>query len=167
MTATTLTPNEKAALTKRCRELETLLMRAGMHDKLRNLIWAAQALGSVEAQYAALAVWEELGPEEHERVAAHADFCDTPQERARKMETRRIESILQQEEETPVKRRGYRAKQWEKQVTAYRAELRHRRHPHLSLVWVNDTPKRIQMATESLARSRDEISDILGMLNED
>ncbi len=166
MSATTLTPAEKRALTKRCCNLYTLLTHAGMHHKLRNLLFAAQIADSVDAQYVALAMWEALGPDEHAKVQARADFNDSPQERARKMETHRIERLLQDEIERPVKRRGYLAKRWEKQVAAYRAELRHRRNPHLSLVWVNDAPQKRPTMAENLTRSRDALDGILGMLNE-
>ncbi len=166
MSATTLTPKEKAALTKRCYNLDILLTDAGMHHKLRNLLFAAQMADSVDAQYVALAMWEALGADEHARVQARADFNISPQELARRMETHRIERILQDEIERPVKRRGSLAKRWEKQVTAYRAELRYRRHPHLSLVWVNDAPPRNCTTAALLARSRNSMTDILGMLNE-
>ncbi len=166
MSATTLTPAEKRALTKRCCNLEILLMNAGMHFKLRNLLFAAESAGSIDAVYAALAMWEALGPDEHAKVQARADFNDSPQERARKMETHCIERLLQDEIERPVKRRGYLAKRWEKQVAAYRAELRHRRNPHLTLVWVNDAPPRKPTMAALLARSRNSMTDILDMLNE-
>ncbi len=166
MTATTLTPTEKRALTKRCCNLEILLSHAGMHFKLKELLFAAESAGSVDAVYAAFAMWEALGTDEHAKVQARADFNDSPQERAKKMETHRIESILRDESERPVTRRGWRAQQWARQVAAYRAELRHRRNPHLSLVWVNDAPQKRRTMAENLAYSRNTLDGILGMLNE-
>jgi len=178
---------ERAALSRRLHEIDLMLSRIGDDHKsyrlrqegLHAFIEAAHGMGDYGAMRLALDLWERLPAEVRESIARRCEELHEPHEIAAKQSDQELrwhiehpwKPTLLEPNATAKERRAWARLEARRLAMrkAYRNEYRRRMNPHLSLVWVNEhpsTPLRSARFAETLARSRNQMSDILDRLNE-
>ncbi len=146
------------------------------HESLRAFMEAAQATSDYGAMCLALELWERLPAAVREAIERRCEELKEPPEIAAGLSDRELRQAVERPWEAPLLEPNATVKErraWQRQAArllamrkAYRNEYRRRMNPHLSLVWVNDAPKRTRMDGESLFRSLDSLDTLLGYLND-
>lgn len=181
------TPGERGHIMRKAREIAYALSVIERdhrsyrltHPSLRAFIEAARGCGDYGALQLAIEMWERLPAEHRDAVKARVEELWTPAEIAARETDRALRWQIEHpwtSDHRPEPATAKALRSWERRearrvavAKAYRAEYRRRMNPHLSLVWVNEHPSaplRSARFAETLARSRNQMSDILDRLNE-